>query len=673
MNYLEHFGLQAEPFLNVPSTKTFYKSATHGRALLKLMTLADGDSCVVRLVGVPGVGKSLLLRRVLDSLSEEANRVAFVPVGGQTIDAATLASILGQQLRLSGDLASLEQVDAGCARHAKAGLRTVVIIDDADRLPLPLRKALSALSNAVVILAGRPDAVYPAGPEIALAPLNEEGTEGYLRLRLKLAGRSQDIFSPESRQSIHKLSSGIPGRINVLCEQALLTAMLAGRERIEPDIMERAGILAAAFVPSAIEAASQAEGSKAMAAPQSEDKLAGSQSPASEEEDEDDILAQLASEEAAEDDDTDAPIDEPASSASSFEADFAAGDGAASAEADERDNDLDDLLGELEAERDSDKASSPKDTSPTEVDDGLGDLLDDLAAGDESAEEPFGEVAPSEPAATAVDDSPLDDDDGLGDLLGSLDDEPVEEPAPAAPQADDEDEFNGFLGEMEDAEAKVEPAGKLAPAAPEADDEDEFNGFLGEMEDAEESAQASSAVPEGPDDDEIDDLLSDLVTGTDEDPSLQTSGAEAGDDLDDLLSGMSDEAEEPVGSASAESESFALGDLDDGLDESLDGLLDGMSDSPVAEEQDELDDLLSGLGDEPSSSGDDDLDDLLSGMVEEDAPAPKVAAKAVAMAAAPAGDDDLESLLDSLDEAPGAAAKDELESELDSLLDDLDD
>ena len=43
MNYLEYYGLQSEPFLNSPSSRVFHKSAAHGKALLRLMTAAEGS------------------------------------------------------------------------------------------------------------------------------------------------------------------------------------------------------------------------------------------------------------------------------------------------------------------------------------------------------------------------------------------------------------------------------------------------------------------------------------------------------------------------------------------------------------------------------------------------------------------------------------------------------
>ncbi len=57
-----------------------------------------------------------------------------------------------------------------------------------------------------------------------LRPLSREETKGYVRHRLRVAGATEEIFTPAAWSELHRLSMGIPRVINVACDRALLGA-----------------------------------------------------------------------------------------------------------------------------------------------------------------------------------------------------------------------------------------------------------------------------------------------------------------------------------------------------------------------------------------------------------------------------------------------------------------
>jgi len=57
-----------------------------------------------------------------------------------------------------------------------------------------------------------------------LNPLAKPETEQYVSHRLRVAGASGEIFTPPALAEVHRVSSGVPRVINVVCDRALLGA-----------------------------------------------------------------------------------------------------------------------------------------------------------------------------------------------------------------------------------------------------------------------------------------------------------------------------------------------------------------------------------------------------------------------------------------------------------------
>jgi type II secretory pathway predicted ATPase ExeA len=63
--------------------------------------------------------------------------------------------------------------------------------------------------------------------------MNLEETAGYLRHHLKLAGRSDTLFSDDAITLIHQTSRGYPRAVNNLAIQALLAAFADGKAIVD--------------------------------------------------------------------------------------------------------------------------------------------------------------------------------------------------------------------------------------------------------------------------------------------------------------------------------------------------------------------------------------------------------------------------------------------------------
>ena len=135
------------------------------------------------------------------------------------------------------------------------------IIDEAQSLAPDVLEQLRLLTNLEtaerkllqIILIGqpelremlaRPDLEQLAQRVIAryhLGPLSREETAPYIRHRLSVAGaQAQMPFEPAALASIHRLTGGVPRRINLLADRALLGAYAHQRAKVDRRMVEQA-------------------------------------------------------------------------------------------------------------------------------------------------------------------------------------------------------------------------------------------------------------------------------------------------------------------------------------------------------------------------------------------------------------------------------------------------
>ena len=67
--------------------------------------------------------------------------------------------------------------------------------------------------------------------------LSREETQNYIEYRLKKAGGSQNLFTPEAIDLIFQSAAGIPRSINILCDSALLYGFAEEVETVDADIV----------------------------------------------------------------------------------------------------------------------------------------------------------------------------------------------------------------------------------------------------------------------------------------------------------------------------------------------------------------------------------------------------------------------------------------------------
>jgi general secretion pathway protein A len=141
------------------------------------------------------------------------------------------------------------------------GGNALLIIDEAQNLPVQVLEQIRMLSNLEtdtekllqIVLVGqlnlqnllRSPQMRQLDQRVSiryqLRPLTLEETASYVAHRLTIAGGGSAVsFTPKALQRVHRLTSGIPRLINLLCDRALLAGFSVRTNRIGPDLVDRA-------------------------------------------------------------------------------------------------------------------------------------------------------------------------------------------------------------------------------------------------------------------------------------------------------------------------------------------------------------------------------------------------------------------------------------------------
>ena len=264
--YAPYFGLKQLPFSIAPDPRYLYMSERHREALAHLLFGVQGGGGFVLLSGEIGAGKTTVCRCFLEQVPPDC-QVAYifnpqltVPELLQTVcdefGIAVPAGLVPPSLKTYIDALNAHLL----AAHA-LGRHCLLIIDEAQHLSAEVLEQLRLLTNLEtrerkllqIILIGQPELrtlLAGAGLEqlaqrvIAryhLGALSATETAAYVAHRMAVAGLAGPLpFDTAALRRIHVLSSGVPRRINLLCDRALLGAFAEGRARVGARIVDRA-------------------------------------------------------------------------------------------------------------------------------------------------------------------------------------------------------------------------------------------------------------------------------------------------------------------------------------------------------------------------------------------------------------------------------------------------
>ena len=247
-----HFGLHEPPFGLTPDTGYFFAAQPHREAHETLLyALSTGEGFLV-VSGEVGTGKTLLLRRLLNTLPSHC-QTAFIPNPG--VEPNGLYAAIATEFGLSAG-GSRETLIHRLERHfiklAQQHKQPVVLIDEAQALPAATLEAVRLLTNLEtekrkllqVVLFGQPELMARLAEKntrqiltrvsfhALLRPMNWQEISQYVQHRLRVAGATGELFSGFARVALWWASRGLPRLINIVAGKAMMLAYGQGASQV---------------------------------------------------------------------------------------------------------------------------------------------------------------------------------------------------------------------------------------------------------------------------------------------------------------------------------------------------------------------------------------------------------------------------------------------------------
>ncbi|WP_020406364.1 ExeA family protein [Hahella ganghwensis] len=261
--YETHFGLKEAPFSLTPNTHFYLDSQSHQNAFQTVRVALDSMEGFIKIVGEVGTGKTLLCRRLLNTLNEPYV-TAYIP--NPQLSPLELCLAVAEELGVIVDSSVgqhqlLKRINEKLVQHAAAGSQVVLVIDEAQAMPDATIESLRLLTNLEtesrkllqVVLFGQPELdgllnqphLRQLKQRITfqeyLKPLSSEQVSHYIQHRVSLAGyNGPNLFHPKAVRWIGRSSGGVPRLVNILAHKALLAAYGDGTRQVTGQHVRRA-------------------------------------------------------------------------------------------------------------------------------------------------------------------------------------------------------------------------------------------------------------------------------------------------------------------------------------------------------------------------------------------------------------------------------------------------
>ncbi|MEZ6035498.1 MAG: AAA family ATPase [Planctomycetaceae bacterium] len=256
--YVSHFGFHRQPFHSADAGRAFFVSESIRNILPQLLHALRSDLGIAVLTGVPGSGKTSLLRHIQQQISNEGR--AIVCSGASLSTSAELFSVLLEASRKRAGTAELSRTVTSASslqesrseileqlrRSAELWGPVLLLIDDAQLVPLPVLNELRACTeeewngrDLVRCLVSAPIVFEEqlARAEYAefsrrirchafLEPFRSSESLRFLQEQIELVGgRLSQVFTTSALELISSAAAGIPRCLSLLADESLVVAM----------------------------------------------------------------------------------------------------------------------------------------------------------------------------------------------------------------------------------------------------------------------------------------------------------------------------------------------------------------------------------------------------------------------------------------------------------------
>ena len=268
MMYYDHWGLKKPPFDNVPDPTMYVDChASMENAIAEtLFAIEEGNECVAVIVGDVGLGKTLSIRIIIDSLEQEKYKIALLTNPDMTFNELLreiIGQLTGKQCEERRKINLLEIFNKLLFETIDEGKKVLIFVDEANAMSPANLESLRLLTNMqddqrnlfTIVLAGqlelarrlehpkRANLLQRIGTFCRIDKIEPENLlKAYVETRLKLAGGTKNIFTNDAYGFLWEYSEhGVPRLINKICKLSLKAGETNQFNEIRGEVVRQIG------------------------------------------------------------------------------------------------------------------------------------------------------------------------------------------------------------------------------------------------------------------------------------------------------------------------------------------------------------------------------------------------------------------------------------------------
>lgn len=258
--YLNYFKLQKAPFNITPDPDLLFLSSSHKEALGAIIYGVRQRKGFISIIGEVGLGKTTILRSCLERIDKEKTKIIYI--FNPNVSFTRLVKMIHKNIAeapKSDDLFELvNRLHILLIDEYKAGRNVVLIIDEAQNMPVETLESLRMLSNLETATEKLIQIVFSGQPEfeeklntyslrqlkqrialkVHLKPFTWQESFGYIAHRVsKTSAGRIELFSSSALNRIIDKACGVPRIINILCDNCLITAFGRQQKQVSTGIV----------------------------------------------------------------------------------------------------------------------------------------------------------------------------------------------------------------------------------------------------------------------------------------------------------------------------------------------------------------------------------------------------------------------------------------------------
>ncbi|MGC8490565.1 MAG: AAA family ATPase [Syntrophobacteraceae bacterium] len=259
--YLEFFKFRKSPFHITPDPDFLFLSPSHKEASASIFYGIETRKGFVAVTGEVGVGKTTILRSYLEGTDPEKIRIVYIFNAALSFERLLrqICSEFGIGVSSKDPAELVEDLFQYLIELYRKDRNVVLIIDEAQNMPVETLERLRMLSNLEtsqekliqLILVGQPEFDAKLNlPELRqfkqriairsrIAALTPDESVAYIQHRLmKASSFHNPVFTKKALKLLVKRANGIPRTLNILCDNALVTAFGYGRKQVDDTVVK---------------------------------------------------------------------------------------------------------------------------------------------------------------------------------------------------------------------------------------------------------------------------------------------------------------------------------------------------------------------------------------------------------------------------------------------------